>query len=108
MYLQRIEDFITSLFEDLRYIINGKASVMNYNFPSINRVLDYLHDNTLYPVKGRAAFRIIEGIVIGLFNVKNEGLRCIVEALNDTKEVVERDWKDTWKNGLEEIEPEFF
>lgn len=43
-------------------------------FPSIRRVLDFYYENTLYEIRGRAAFRIIEGIIIGLFNVQNEGL----------------------------------
>jgi len=84
------------VFEDLRVIINGTASVVNYNYPSIRRVLDFVHDNTAYELKGRAAFRIIEGIVIGFFNIKNEGLRCIVDAMNETKEVVKKDWKGVW------------
>jgi len=50
-------------------IINGQASVINFNYPSIRRVLDFMYDNTLYDIKGRGAFRIIEGIIIGLFNI---------------------------------------
>jgi hypothetical protein len=57
------------VFRDLRYVINGEVAVTDYEFPSIKKILDFFRDNTLYEMKGRAAFRIIEGIVIGMFNI---------------------------------------
>jgi len=70
--------------------------VYDYHFPSIKRVLDFFYDHTLYDFRGRAAFRIIEGIVIGLFNIQNEGLNSVRAALEETKNVVEKDWKNVW------------
>lgn len=68
-YLERIEGFLDTVFKDLRLIINGEVAVSEYNYPSIRRVLDFFYDHTLYRIEGRAAFRILEGIVIGLFNI---------------------------------------
>jgi hypothetical protein len=50
-------------------LINGTVAVNEYGYPSIKRVLDFFRDHTLYEIKGRAAFRVIEGIIIGLFNI---------------------------------------
>jgi hypothetical protein len=68
-YLTRIELFFEAVFKDLSLIINGYEAVNEYNFPSVKRVLDFYYDNTLYELRGRGAFRIIEGIVIGMFNI---------------------------------------
>lgn len=59
-------------------------------------------------MRGRVAFRIIEGIIIGLFNIQNEGFRSAKESLEETERAIEKDWKNIWKNGLEEINLEFF
>lgn len=67
--MKRIESFVEAVFTDLRLIINGEVAVNEYNFPSIKRVLDFFYDHTLYEIKGRAAFRVIEGIIIGFFNL---------------------------------------
>ena len=67
--MRRIEIFIIEVFADLRLIINGDVAVNEYEYPSIKRVLAFFKDHTLYEIKGRAAFRIIEGIIIGLFNI---------------------------------------
>ena len=96
------------MFIDLRLIINGEVAVNDYDYPSVKRVLDFYRDHTLYEIKGRAAFRILEGIIIGLFNIQNEGLKAAVEALEETKNAVDRDWKGVWAYGLAEIEIEFF
>lgn len=61
----------------MRYVINGEVAVHDFSFPSVKRVLDFFHDHTLYDIKGRAAFRIIEGIVIGMFNIQNEGIKSV-------------------------------
>lgn len=80
----------------------------DYHYPSIKRVLDFYHDHTLYTIKGRAAFRIIEGIVIGFFNIQNEGYRSAVQAHEETKTAIPKDWKGVWQHGLDEIQMEFF
>jgi hypothetical protein len=74
----------------------------------VKRVLDFFYDHTLYEIRGRAAFRIIEGIVIGMFNIQYEGVASAKECLEETKNAVEKDWKGVWTNGLKEIEIEFF
>jgi hypothetical protein len=107
-YLKRIEDFIIAVFKDLRLIINGEVAVYDYNYPSIKRVLDFYYDHTLYSVSGRAAFRILEGIIIGLFNISNEGIVCMQEAFLETKGAIDKDWKNIWANGVNEIEVSFF
>jgi len=87
-YLSRIESFVEGVFRDLRVIINGHTSVNDYDYPSIKRVCDFFYSHTLYPVKGRAAFRILEGIIIGLFNLQNEGLESIREAREETQDLI--------------------
>ena len=67
--MKRIENFFEAVFYDLRLIINGDVSVNEYDYPSIKRVLDFYYDHTLYRIEGRAAFRVIEGIIIGMFNI---------------------------------------
>ena len=99
----RIEELFEKVFSDLRYVINGEVAVQEYEFPSIKRVLDFYYDNTLYQIKGRAAFRIIEGIVIGMFNIQNEGVSSAKESLEETKNAVSKDWKGVWAKGLAEI-----
>ncbi len=106
--MKRVESFIEAVFKDLNLIINGDVAVNDYHYPSIKRVLDFFKDHTLYEIKGRAAFRIIEGIVIGLFNIQNEGFRSTEEAKQETASAVDRDWKDVWSHGIGEIDLEFF
>ena len=96
------------MFYDLRFIINGDVAVNEYTYPSIKRVLDFFKDNTLYEIKGRAAFRIIEGIVIGLFNISNEGYQSTEEAKLETEAAISKDWKDVWAHGLQELDLDFF
>ena len=76
------------MFRDLRLIINGQVAVNDYDFPSIKRVLDFYYDHTLYEIRGRAAFRILEGIIIGMFNIQNEGLKSAVECFEDAKQAI--------------------
>ena len=106
-YLRRIESFIQAVFTDLRAIINGEFAVTEYTYPSIKPVLDFFRDHTLYEIRGRAAFRILEGIVIGLFNIQTEGVKAAREARRETEEAVGQDWKGVWAHGLGEIDIEF-
>ena len=107
-YLERIAGFIDMVFQDLRLIINGEVAVSDYNYPSIGRVLDFFYDHTLYRIEGRAAFRILEGIVIGMFNIENEGIASIFDSYEQITNTIEKDWKNVWKQGVDEIEIEFF
>lgn len=94
---------VEAVFKDLRLIINGEVAVNEYDYPSISRVLDFFRDHTLYDIKGRAAFRILEGIIIGFFNIQNEGYQSACAAFEETKSSIEKDWKDVWTHGLSEI-----
>ncbi len=87
-YLNRIENFFEAVFKDLRLIINGDIAVNDYHFPSIKAVLDFFYDNTLYEIRGRAAFRVIEGIIIGMFNIQNEGVESCYIAYEELKAAV--------------------
>lgn len=97
-----------AVFQDLRLIINGDVAVNDYHYPSIKRILDFYYDHTLYRIEGRAAFRIIEGIIIGFFNLQNEGYVSAVKAYEESKKAIEKDWKGVWQHGLDEINLEFF
>lgn len=68
-YLGRVKNFINSVFEDLKIIISGKFAVNEYEYPSMHRFSGFFHTYTGYDIRGRSLFRIIEGMVIGLFNI---------------------------------------
>jgi len=68
-YLDRLKKFINYVFEDLKIIISGKFAVNEYEYPSMARFSAFFHTYTGYDIRGRSLFRIIEGMVIGLYNI---------------------------------------
>lgn len=68
-YLDRVRWFINGVFEDLKIIISGKYAVNEYDYPGMAWFSSFFHQYTGYDVRGRSLFRIIEGFVIGLFNI---------------------------------------
>ena len=107
-YLGRVKTFINSVFEDLKIIISGKFAVNEYEYPSLHRFSGFFHTYTGYDIRGRSLFRIIEGMVIGLFNIQNMGLGPLEDLINHTTSAVTKDWKNVWKIGTSLIRIEFF
>ena len=68
-YLERVKYFINSVFDDLKLIISGKVAVNEYDYPSLKWFSAFFHTYTNYDIRGWSLFRIIEGMVIGLFNI---------------------------------------
>jgi hypothetical protein len=92
-YLGRLKEFIELMFTDLKEIISGKSSVNSYEYQSMKRVAAFLYTYTTYDIRGRSLFRIIEGIIIGLFNIQNMGLEVVENLLEHTGTAIEKDWK---------------
>jgi hypothetical protein len=103
-----VRTFIQNVFEDLKIIISGKHAVNEYDYPSMARFSSFFHQYTGYDVRGRSLFRIIEGMVIGLFNIQNMGLGPIQDLISHTNVAVKKDWKDIWKQGASNLRIEFF
>jgi hypothetical protein len=97
-YLKRVEKFINAIFDDLKNIVAGKYSVNEYEYTSIKNLSAFVHTHTGYDIRGRSLFRIIEGIIIGLFNIKNMGMTVVKQVLQHTENAVKKDWKGVWKN----------
>jgi len=97
-YLARLRDFINALFSDLKGIVSGKFSVNEYDYASIRPLAAFVHSHAGYDIRGRSLFRIIEGIVIGLFNIKNMGVAVLEQLLAHTETAVKKDWKSVWSN----------
>jgi len=47
-------------------------------------------------------------MVIGLFNIGNVGAKAAAEVKGMMAGLMERDWKDVWRHGLDEIALEYF
>ena len=67
----------------------------------------YVHTHSAYDIRGRSLFRIIEGIIIGLFNIKNMGMEVVEQIYTHTSTAITKDWKDVWKTGVNSIRIEF-
>lgn len=64
--------------QDIRVIMNGEAPVVDYGYPSMRRVKAFIAEHTGYDeLKGRACLRIVEGFVIGLYNIANVGFEAV-------------------------------
>ena len=106
-YYKKVKDFIYQLFSDIKDIISGKYSVNSYEYESMKRLSAFIHTYSSYDIRGRSLFRIIEGIVIGLFNIKNMGMDVIQQVYDHTSTAVKKDWKGVWENGVSTIKVEF-
>ena len=107
-YLDRVKYFINSVFEDLKIIISGKFAVNEYDYPSMKWFSAFFHTYTGYDIRGWSLFRIIEGMVIGLFNIQNMGLGPIQDLMDHASTAVTKDWKNVWKLGAATLWIEFF
>lgn len=87
-YLKRLRDFINQLFSDLKGIISGKYSVNEYDYFSLRTMSAFVHTYTSYDIRGRSLFRIIEGIIIGLFNIKNMGMEVVNQVYEHTENAI--------------------
>ena len=63
-----------SMFEDLQMVIKGESPIPEYSYPSLAHVVAFFWENQRIELKGRQIFKILEGIVLGLFNLSNLGL----------------------------------
>lgn len=106
-YMTKVEDFIESLFNDLQIIISGKHSVNSYEYPSMKRLAAFIHTHSAYDIRGRSLFRIIEGVVIGLYNIKNMGMDVVEQVYSHVSTAIHKDWKNVWQNGVETLRMDF-
>jgi hypothetical protein len=106
-YMKKVEDFLEQLFMDLKVIISGKHSVNTYEYPSMKRLSAFIHTHSAYDIRGRSLFRIIEGIVIGFFNIKNMGMEVVQQVYDHTSTAITKDWKGVWSNGVEALRLNF-
>ena len=81
MYLQQLETFVTDIFSDLKVIMNGQAPITEYGYPSIIKSLDFIRMQTNFDMKGRPGLKILEGIVIALFNIATVGFKLVKQTL---------------------------
>lgn len=89
--------------------MNGEHPINDYHYPSLSRVLIFIKNSTQYTeLHGRAAYRILEGFVIGLLNLSNVGIRLINETREETARTISKDWKGVWEHGLKDLNLEFF
>lgn len=106
-YLKRVRGFIDMIFSDLKEIISGTSSVNAYEYDCMKNLASFVYTHTGYDIRGRSLFRIIEGVVIGLFNIKNMGMGVVKKVLEHTENAIEKDWKNVWADGVANIRVEF-
>lgn len=98
-----------AIFEDLALIRTGKAAVIEYTYPSLSDTIEFLRENCQYELKGRQCLRVLEGLVLGLFNIGNLGAKAAASVKESMSTgMIQRDWKDVWGHGLSEINLEFY
>eukprot|EP00344_Euplotes_crassus_P009527 CAMPEP_0197018956 /NCGR_PEP_ID=MMETSP1380-20130617/80409_1 /TAXON_ID=5936 /ORGANISM="Euplotes crassus, Strain CT5" /LENGTH=209 /DNA_ID=CAMNT_0042446273 /DNA_START=635 /DNA_END=1264 /DNA_ORIENTATION=+ len=73
----------------------------------MKNLASFVYTYTGYDIRGRSLFRIIEGIIIGIFNIKNMGMEVIRKVLEHTENAIEKDWKNVWSDGVSTIKIEF-
>lgn len=73
----------------------------------MKNLASFVYTHTGYDIRGRSLFRIIEGVVIGLFNIKNMGMGVVKKVLEHTENAIEKDWKNVWADGVANIRVEF-
>jgi hypothetical protein len=81
-YLAAIEEFVKEVMDDLKVIMKGEAPLAEYDYPSLRRSLTFLELHTSVEIRGRSAFRILEGLVIGFFNITNLGTSAVEDTLH--------------------------
>lgn len=107
-YKAGIEKRMESLFEDISYLRKGQVAVTEYSYPSVSEVIEAVKETCQYELKGRQCLRVMEGMVIGLFNIGNVGAKAAAEVKNMMGGLMDRDWKEVWSHGLDEIVLDYF
>ena len=52
--------------------------------------------------------KLLEGIVLGLFNLVNLGVQHLHDSFRETQAAVSKDWKGVWAHGLSELDLKFY
>lgn len=108
IYLMRMERFITEVFRDLKTIMDGEFPITDFQYPSLRKVVDFITYHTMYELKGRQCLKILEGLVIGFYNIMNIGFDAAVDSKEHVANIIQKDWKGIWQHGVDELDLDFF
>lgn len=61
--------------------MDGSAPVTDFDYPSLSKLKHFIKRSTNYELQGRACLKVLEGLVIGLFNISNIGFTAVEETL---------------------------
>ena len=88
--------------------MEGEKPLAEYEYPSLRNITGFLKEQAQVEIKGREAFKILEGLIIWIYNISNVGIQTYEDAFQLTQEAVLKDWKDIWNHGLQKLHPEYF
>lgn len=103
-YFIRIENFLNSVFLDLKKIMEAQIDpVLDTvgKIESIKKISNFIFTNTQYQLKEMQNLQIMIGIVISMENVCQLGIDRIGMMLDKLFMDPERDWRNTWNKNLD-------
>ena len=80
-YIEMVEAFVKEVFADLDVIIKGERPLNEYEYPSMRHVVGFMKEQAQVEMKGREVFKVLEGLVVGMYNISNVGLRVYEESI---------------------------
>jgi hypothetical protein len=111
-YLNDVRDFLQSIFRDLKKLEHGDAPITEFDYPSLTKLRHFLFEQTNYTIQGRECLKVLEGLVIGFYNLVNVGLDTAYDLLDQLQvggPLVHKDHRlGVWAHGLKELDIEYF
>ncbi len=80
-YIEMVEAFVKEVFADLDVIIKGERPLNEYEYPSMRHVVGFMKEQAQVEMKGREVFKVLEGLVVGMYNISNVGLKVYEESI---------------------------
>ena len=81
--------------------MKGEQPLAEYDYPSLRHATGFLREQAQIEIKGREAFKILEGLIVGLYNISNVGLIVCGSANSDTETAISQDYKGLWSHAMD-------
>ena len=106
-YLNRIEQFLESIFTDLKHLMKPEADILTYSFSTMSTFRTFFMDFTEYDIGPMGCLEILLGIIIGFYNIVGMDIGTLTRIRTYVSQQLLKDWKDVWVKGMNNINISF-